>query len=125
EIKKINITKKIMLNTEKYIKKISEMSHRIEPHPYLYEVGKRLSELLSKQMTFGSDYGAVGKAGPLNPKAFPPCIKAVLTGMKSGGRNDAIILFLTPFISYARLYPSVFKTKLTKRVSDFDHNLST
>ena len=43
--------------------------------------------------------------------------------MKSGGRNDAIIMFLTPFISYARLYPSVFSENVTKQISDVDPTL--
>ncbi len=47
-----------------------------------------------------------------------------MEGIKSGGRNDAIIMFLTPFISYARLYPSVFSENITKQISDVDPTLA-
>ena len=50
-------------------------------------------------------------------------MKKALEGIKSGGRNDAIVLFMTPFVSYARLYPDVFRMNITKRVSDQDPNL--
>ena len=81
-------------------------------------------QLLYSSFGIGGSYSGSVKASALNPKAFPPCVKKVMEGMKSGGRNDAIIMFLTPFISYARLYPSVFSENITKQISDIDPTLS-
>ncbi len=64
------------------------------------------------------------KASRLNFDAFPPCIKNTLGGVKAGNRNDAIVLLLTSFLSYARLYPSAFKERKPHKVSDFDPNLN-
>lgn len=127
-IKELIMNKMIMQKTEDYIETVHEKSRReIEPNPILLELADKISEVLSEPwQSYG--YGGGGykgniKASPLNPKAFPPCVKKVLEGMKSGGRNDAIILFLTPFLSYARLYPDVFRKNLTMKVSDVDPNL--
>ena len=60
------------------------------------------------------------QAGKLNPDAFPPCIKSTVEGVSSGGRNDAIVLLLTSFASYARLYPRIFASDETVKVSDMD-----
>ncbi|MDD3985996.1 MAG: DNA primase [Methanobacterium sp.] len=128
-IKEQVMIKMVMQNTENYIQQVGERSHReIEPNPILLELADKISEvLISSVQTFGkggSSYGISIKASALNPKSFPPCVKKVMEGMKSGGRNDAIIMFLTPFISYARLYPSVFSENITKQISDVDPTLS-
>lgn len=127
-VKELVIIKMIMQNTEDYIKQVGEKSDReIEPNPILLELGESISEILASSVQSygygGGGYGGGVKASALNPKAFPPCVKKVMEGIKSGGRNDAIIMFLTPFISYARLYPSVFSENVTKYISDVDPTL--
>jgi DNA primase large subunit len=126
-IKELILIRMIMQNTENYMQTVHEKSGReIEPNPVLLELADKVSDVLSasaQSYGYSGGFASDAKASPLNPKAFPPCVKKVLEGMKSGGRNDAIILFLTPFISYARLYPSVFSENISKRVSDVDPNL--
>jgi len=126
QIKELLINRMIMQKTEDYIKDVYKKSMRqIEPNPLLLDLADKVSEILN-QPVMGYGYrGSSGKveASPLNQEAFPPCVKLVLEGMKSGGRNDAIIIFLTPFISYARLYPDVFRRNTTVRISDVDPEL--
>jgi DNA primase large subunit len=128
-IKELVMIKMVMQDTENYILKVGEKSDReIEPNPILLDLADMISEVLTASAQSygfgGRSYGGSVKASALNPKAFPPCVKKVMEGIKSGGRNDAIIMFLTPFISYARLYPSVFSENVTKRISDIDPNLA-
>jgi len=127
-IKELVMIKMVMQNTENYILKVGEKSDReIEPNPILLELADKISDVLAASVRsygIGGSYRGNVKASALNPKAFPPCVKKVMEGMKSGGRNDAIIMFLTPFISYARLYPSVFSENITKQISDIDPSLS-
>jgi DNA primase large subunit len=126
-VKELVMIKMVMQNTENYILKVGEKSNReIEPNPILLKLADNISEVLAASVQsygFGGGYSGNVKASALNPKAFPPCVKKVMEGMKSGGRNDAIIMFLTPFISYARLYPSVFSENVSKRISDVDPTL--
>jgi DNA primase large subunit len=128
KVKELIMNRMIMQKTEDYIYKVHQKSRReIEPNPILLELAEKVSNVLSESFTsYGYKVGVNGevKAAPLNPNAFPPCVKLVLEGMKSGGRNDAIILFFTPFVSYARLYPDVFRKNVTVKVSDVDPNLS-
>ena len=128
KIKELIAIKMIMQKTEDYMNAVYEKAQReIEPNPLLLEVAEKVSTVLSESVHtygYGGGGGVGAKASPLSPKAFPPCVKKVLEGIRSGGRNDAIILFLTPFISYARLYPGVFAENVTKRVSDVDPNLN-
>lgn len=124
-IKELIIIKMIMQNTENYIKSVHERVKIIEPNPILLKIADKVSEVLSKEIRY---YGGVSgdrtvKASPLNVNLFPPCIKSALEGIKSGGRNEVIVLFLTPFLSYARLNPSVFRSNATLKVSDVDPDL--
>jgi len=126
-IKELIMIKMIMQNTENYIKNVHEIAGReVEPNSTLLKIGEGVTEALSKEMRY---YGGVGdgggeiKASPLDIENFPPCIKKALDGIKSGGRNEVIVLFLTPFLSYARLYPSVFRRNSTLKVSDVDKDL--
>jgi DNA primase large subunit len=129
ELKELIMVKLIMQQTEDYIKQVHEKARiMVEPNPVLLELADQIAEVLSEPMQrygYGSGGGGGGpmKIGPLNAMAFPPCVKKALEGIKSGGRNDAIVLFMTPFVSYARLYPDVFRMNITKRVSDQDPNL--
>jgi len=129
ELKELIMVKLIMQETEDYIKQVHEKARiMVEPNPILLKLAEEVAEVLSEPMQhygYGSGRSGGGpmKIGPLNPQAFPPCVKKAMEGIKSGGRNDAIVLFMTPFISYARLYPDVFRMNVTKRVSDQDPNL--
>jgi DNA primase large subunit len=129
ELKELIMVKMIMQETEDYIKQVHKKARiMVEPNPILLELADEVAEVLAEPMQhygYGSGRGGGGpmKAGPLNPLAFPPCVKKALEGIKSGGRNDAIVLFMTPFVSYARLYPDVFRMNISKRVSDQDPQL--
>lgn len=129
ELKELIMVKMIMQETEDYIKQVHEKARiMVEPNPILLELADQVAEVLAEPMQhygYGSGRGGGGpmKAGPLNHLAFPPCVKKALEGIKSGGRNDAIVLFMTPFVSYARLYPDVFRMNISKRVSDQDPQL--
>ena len=126
QIKELIINRMIMQKTEEYIKEVHEKSQRqVEPNPVLLDLADQISEILNEPVVNYGYKGSSGKieASPLKQEAFPPCVKMVLEGIKSGGRNDAIILFLTPFLSYARLYPDVFRRNTTLRISDVDPDL--
>ncbi|HMK54643.1 MAG TPA: DNA primase [Methanobacteriaceae archaeon] len=127
DLKQLILIKMVMQETENYISKVHEKAQMmVEPNPILLELAEKLTELLKQPTTsYGYSGGAGGfsKIGPLNREAFPPCVKSALEGIKSGGRNDAIVLFMTPFISYARLCPDIFRQNVTVRVSDKDPNL--
>ena len=129
-VKEQIISRLIMQKTEEYIKRIKEMSKRIEIHPAIIQIGEELKEFIPEETSnynqyyagSGGIYGSV-QAGKLNPEAFPPCIKATVEGVSSGGRNDAIVLLLTSFASYARLYPRIFASDESVKVSDMDPDL--
>ena len=130
-VKEQILSRLIMQKTEEYIKRIKEMSKRVEIHPAIIKIGEELKEFIPTEISkynqyyagSGGIYGTV-QAGKLNPDAFPPCIKATVEGVSSGGRNDAIVLLLTSFASYARLYPRIFASEETVKVSDMDPDLT-
>ncbi len=130
-VKEQILSRLIMQKTEEYIARIKEMSARIEIHPAIIKIGEELKEFIPDEISkynqyyagSGGIYGSV-QAGKLNPDAFPPCIEATVNGVSSGGRNDAIVLLLTSFASYARLYPRIFASDETVKVSDMDPDLS-
>lgn len=121
----------IMQKTEEYIQNIQEKSQLIEPHPSILtladEIEKTIDEEMTKYSTFYANVNSPGgymEIGKLVKEAFPPCIKNTIEGVSSGGRNDAIVLFLTSFASYARLYPGIFANEGANiKVSDIDKNL--
>ena len=130
-VKEQILSRLIMQKTEEYIKRIKEMSKRVEIHPAIIKIGEELKEFIPTEISkynqyyagSGGIYGTV-QAGKLNPDAFPPCIKATVEGVSSGGRNDDIVLLLTSFASYARLYPRIFASEETVKVSDMDPDLT-
>ncbi len=130
-VKEQILSRLIMQKTEEYIKRIKEMSARIEIHPAIIKIGEELKDFIPEEISkynqyyagSGGIYGTV-QAGKLNPDAFPPCIKTTVEGVSSGGRNDAIVLLLTSFASYARLYPRIFASEESVKVSDMDPDLS-
>ena len=103
-VKEQIISRLIMQKTEEYIKRIKEMSARIEIHPAIIKIGENLKEFIPDEISkynqyyagSGGLYGSV-KADKLNPEAFPPCIKSTVEGVSSGGRNDAIYEDHNPF----------------------------
>ncbi|KZX15127.1 DNA primase [Methanobrevibacter filiformis] len=131
KVKELILTQIIVQNTEEYLKNIKEKLAIIDIHPKI----KKLSEELEKQLKkltekysefYGSGSGfsnEFDKAEKLMKEAFPPCVLKTIEGVKSGNRNDAIVLFLTSFISYSRLYPQVFKNNENISISDVDPNL--
>lgn len=129
-LRKLILTKLLMQNTENYIKSIQDQLAIVEMHPSIVELGERLDEVidetLSKYSTFYASGGSYGnmEIGKLVREAFPPCIANTVAGVSSGGRNDAIVLLLTSFVSYARLYPGIFGSDRTVKVSDIDTNLN-
>ena len=130
-VKEQILSRLIMQKTEEYIARIKEMSARIEIHPAIIKIGEELKDFIPEEIGkynqyyagSGGIYGTV-QAGKLNPEAFPPCIKSTVEGVSSGGRNDAIVLLLTSFASYARLYPRIFASDESVKVSDMDPDLS-
>lgn len=121
----------LMKNIKEYITRIKNMSKQIEFHPAIEELALKLKDFIPNEISnyssfysgSGGIYGSV-KAGKLNPEAFPPCIANTIAGVSSGGRNDAIVLLLTSFVSYARLYPRIFSSQELVKVSDIDTDLN-
>ena len=130
-VKEQILSRLIMQKTEEYIARIKEMSARVEIHPAIMKISEELKDFIPEEIGkynqyyagSGGIYGSV-QAGKLNPEAFPPCIKTTVEGVSSGGRNDAIVLLLTSFASYARLYPRIFASDESVKVSDMDPDLS-
>ena len=129
-LRELILTKLLMQNTEDYIKSIQSQLAIVEMHPAIVELGEMLDEAISESLAQYSTYYASGGAfgnmeiGKLIREAFPPCIENTVNGVSSGGRNDAIVLLLTSFVSYARLYPGIFGSDRTVKVSDIDTNLN-
>lgn len=129
-LREMILTKLIMQNSENYMSHIHEMLRTIEPHPIIVELGEQVEKTINDTMSEYSPYyasgggGFGGSAGKLVSEAFPPCIANTIKGVSSGGRNDAIVLLLTSFISYARLYPAIFGADTTVKVSDIDADLN-
>ena len=130
-VKELILSRLIMQKTEEYLERIKNMSTRVEIHPTILELSEELKEFIPTEISkynqyyegSGGIYGSV-QAGKLNPDAFPPCIQNTVNGVSSGGRNDAIVLLLTSFASYARLYPMIFASDETIKVSDLDPDLT-
>ncbi|MGZ7119779.1 MAG: DNA primase [Methanobacterium sp.] len=124
-IKELIIIKMMMQNTENYVKSVYERSKTVQPNPILMKIADEVSVALAEEIKFyrSSFTGGEIEASPLSIELFPPCIKKALEGIKSGGRNEVIVLFLTPFLSYARLNPHVFGSSNTLKISDIDPDL--
>lgn len=127
----------LIRQTKEYINTVHEMSKRmVEPNPIMKEIADRIKkiETTAQQLKFATTTNSDGtttglmvenKPVSFNMDAFPPCVRKCLQGIKSGGRNDAIVLFLTPFISYARLCPGIFTMQdYPFKITDVDPTLS-
>lgn len=129
-LKEMIVSKLLIQKSEEYVAHIQDMLRTIEPHPAIVRLGEMLGETITELMTKYSSFYAAGGAygnmeiGKLVREAFPPCIANTVEGVSSGGRNDAIVLLLTSFVSYARLYPGIFGADASVKVSDIDSNLN-
>ena len=130
QIKELILTKIIVQNTENYLENIKEKLAMVEIHPAIKILGGELEDHLNKLNEKYSRFYSRGGFGAgsyevakLSKEAFPPCVLKTIEGVKSGNRNDAIVLFLTSFISYARLNPQVFGLDQTINVTDVDPDL--
>ena len=130
EIKSKILLNLIRLHTKQYIETVHEMSKRmVEPNQVLLDLADNIKEVQQKAQNL--KYAGAGSSNyiddqPVNYEleAFPPCVRKCLNGIKSGGRNDAIVLFLTPFVSYSRLCPGIFsKQEQNMKLSDADPSL--
>ncbi len=113
---KIKLIKSFIISeTRKYIKYIEDFSQkRVEPTDQMKDLAstiRSLQEQLQEIRFSTNNASGIRDDKPVsyNLDLFPPCVRKCMRGIKSGGRNDAIVLFLTPFLSYARLFPGVFK----------------
>lgn len=120
----------IRLYTKQYIETVYEMSKRmVEPNQILLDLADDIKEAQQKAQSL--KYGVAGSSNYIDDKpinyeleAFPPCVRKCMDGIKSGGRNDAIVLFLTPFVSYSRLCPGIFsRQEQNIKISDVDPSL--
>jgi DNA primase large subunit len=129
KIKELILTKVIVQNTEDYLENIKEKLAMIEIHPAIKSLGDELENHLDKLNEKYSIFHSGGfgeesyELAKLSKEAFPPCVLKTIDGVKSGNRNDAIVLFLTSFISYARLNPQVFRLDQAINISDVDPDL--
>jgi DNA primase large subunit len=128
--KELILIQLIVENSENYLKNIKEKLQRIEIHPSIEKLSEDISILLDDlNKKYSQFYGDGGifegdeETGTLNKDAFPSCANHTIEGVKSGNRNDAIVLFLTSFISYGRLNPQVFRKDTSMKISDFDPDL--
>ncbi len=112
----------IAVRTEEYIQLVYErmLESGAQPSGVLAEVGERISSILPKDVGFRDSF-AWAQAGKLLPEFFPPCIKLALNGVGAGLRNYAVMMLLTPFLSYARVAPS---GKIANRMADFIKDIS-
>lgn len=119
---------------EEYIVTIEEKLKQVEPAPIIAKVGSEIRTIIQEgqemqigQYSSNSNFTNFDddKATPYITEAFPPCVKKALMGAKSGGRNYYVCLFLTPFLSYSRLYPGVYARHIRNpKITDNDPTLS-
>ena len=110
----------VAVKTERYIQGVFEkLQDQGEPHQLLLMVGERISRMVPKIPAISTS--ARWAAGSLDPECFPPCIVNIMNGVGHGLRNFAIVMLLTPFLSYARIAPS---GKASAKISDFVKDIS-
>lgn len=134
-MKKNLLTALIKKQTTEYMKLIEDKQKQIEPAPIIQDIGDEIRKIgqNEKKNTIKQKYGGKEYTNydddmptPYNTEAFPPCVKKALNGTRSGGRNYTITLFLTPFLSYARLYPGVYaRHNKNPCITDNDPTLNT
>ncbi|MFH1820954.1 MAG: hypothetical protein ABH852_00710 [Methanobacteriota archaeon] len=112
----------ISVRTEEYVQSVYErmLESGAQPSGMLAGVGERISSLVPKEIAIRDSF-ARGPAGKLRPEFFPPCVKLAMNGVGAGLRNYAIMMLLTPFLSYARVAPS---GRVAIRMADFINDIS-
>lgn len=106
------------VETEDYIQSVYErLAEAGSPSPLLAEIGSKISSFVPRLPEFRERVGR-GVAGKLRPEFFPPCVNISLSGVGSGARNYAIVMLLTPFLSYARAAPPPAATRIADYISD-------
>ena len=133
-MKKNILTALIQKQTRHYLQLIESQLKKIEPAQIIKTIAEDIKkiekteqETRQKHGTITARYTSFNDDRPTAyiPEAFPPCIQKALRGIKSGGRNCTINMILTPFLSYARLYPGVYaKHKKNPRITDMDPTLT-
>ncbi len=134
KMKKHLITGLITHKLRNYMKTIEDKLKQVEPANIIKEIGKTIrhiqqterEEIIQQKYGNMTNYTTFDDDQPItyNIEAFPPCVKKALNGIQSGGRNYTISLFLTPFLSYARLYPGVYARHIKQaRIIDMDPTL--
>lgn len=109
------------VETEEYIQSVYErLADAGTPSPLLADIGTKISSFVPK-LPEPKEWGGRAIAGRLRPECFPPCVNLTLSGVGSGARNYAIVMLLTPFLSYARAAPS---GKAATRIADFISDIS-
>lgn len=107
--------------TEEYIASLYEhFSESGVPSKLLNSVGEKISALIPPEAELRERFIRIPR-GKLRPEFFPPCVKKALGGVGAGGRNYAIAVLLTSFLSYARVSPS---GKVAMRMADFIDDIS-
>lgn len=110
----------IAVRTEEYIASLYERFTDTGAPKLFTEVGERIAALVPAEIRL-EERALAQMRGRLSPEHFPPCIKKILSGVGAGGRNFAIIMLLTPFLSYARASPS---GRAILRMADFIDDIS-
>jgi len=112
----------VSVRMEEYVQSVYERMLELgaQPSGVLARVGERISSLVPKEAVIREGFTR-GPAGRLRPEFFPPCIKLALNGVGAGLRNYAVMMMLTPFLSYARVAPS---GKVATRMADFINDIS-
>lgn len=110
----------IAVRTEEYIASLYERLMETAAPKLFMEVGERISAILPSEIGL-EERALVPMRGRLRPECFPPCIKKIMGGVGAGGRNFAIVMLLTPFLSYARISPS---GRAITRMADFIDDIS-
>lgn len=131
KLKTILLTSLVILKTKEYIETVALKAKKmVEPNQLLLSLSEDIGLLEDRvqELRFSSKGGAANYKNDTQPTqfnmdAFPPCVRKCMKGIKSGGRNDAIVLFLTPFIAYARLCPGIFSLNEQIKVSTVDPSL--
>lgn len=101
-----------------HCKDFIEKLHQAKIHirdPRLKDIGTKLGNYSEKTMEINYSHLKIQKN--LERKFFPPCVLNVLNGVSSGARNYGISVFLTSFLSYARIAP--LGASKDSNISDF------
>ena len=132
-MKKNILTALIQKQTRHYLQLIESQLKKIEPAPIIKTIAEDIKKIEKTEQETRQKHGTTTRYTSFNDdrptayniEAFPPCIRKCMEGIRSGGRNYAITIFLTPFLSYARLYPGVYTRHIKNaKVTDMDPTLN-